>query len=48
MKTQPVPRNLRDCDMAIRVRQWNETFKNTEELSILNADDLRTSSLMFS
>ncbi|KAI8150435.1 hypothetical protein BJV82DRAFT_662523 [Fennellomyces sp. T-0311] len=29
----PVPRNLRDCDMAIKVQQWNETFWNTEQLS---------------
>ncbi|KAI9489095.1 hypothetical protein BDB00DRAFT_845151 [Zychaea mexicana] len=28
-----VPRNLRDCDMAIKVQQWNETFWNTEQLS---------------
>ncbi|KAG2221506.1 hypothetical protein INT45_008831 [Circinella minor] len=28
-----VPRNLRDCDMAIKVQQWNETFWNTEQVS---------------
>ncbi|KAI9320835.1 hypothetical protein BX666DRAFT_1240329 [Dichotomocladium elegans] len=28
-----IPRNLRDCDMAIRIQQWNETFWNTENLT---------------
>ncbi|KAI7885841.1 hypothetical protein K492DRAFT_203651 [Lichtheimia hyalospora FSU 10163] len=28
-----VPRNLRDCDMAIKIQQWNETCWNTENLT---------------
>ncbi|KAI9259650.1 hypothetical protein BDA99DRAFT_513852 [Phascolomyces articulosus] len=31
--TATIPRNLRDCDMAIKVQQWNEAFWNTEQLS---------------